>query len=118
MFREILPRVSVKDLRHSIDNNVCLEACNRSSIKQLGTCCLTVQHGKQSHLCHFFVMPDYCCPILGLNDIPALNPVSIYCHVTDKWSSGSLSLMSSYPNQDDDSCSSVLTLLKKNQVPC
>ena len=55
LFREIFPQVSVKDLCHSIDINVCLEACNKSSIKQLGTCCLTVRHGKQLHLCHFFV---------------------------------------------------------------
>ena len=48
MFREIFPQVSVKDLHCSIDKNVCLEACNKSSIKQLGTCCLTVKHGKQS----------------------------------------------------------------------
>ena len=39
---------SVKDLHHSIDSNVCLEACNKSSIRQLGTCHLTVRHGKQS----------------------------------------------------------------------
>ena len=83
IFREIFSQVSVKDLCHSIDNNVCLEAYNKSSIKQLGTCCLTVSHGKQSCLCHFFVMPDYCCPILGLNDIHALNFISIHCHVTE-----------------------------------
>ena len=65
LFREIFPHVSIKDLFHSIDSNVCLKACNKSSIKQLGTCCLTVRHGKQSHLCHFFVVSDYCHPILG-----------------------------------------------------
>ena len=46
LFREIFPHVSVKDLHCSIDHNVCLEACNKSSIKQLGTCRLTVRHGK------------------------------------------------------------------------
>ena len=73
MFREIFPQVSVNDLCHSIDDNVFLEAYNKSSIKQLGTCCLTARHGKQLHLCHFFVVPDYCHPILGLNDIHAVN---------------------------------------------
>ena len=73
VFKEIFPHVSVKELCHSIDNNVCLEAYNKSSIKQLGTCHLTARHGKQSCLCHFFVVPDYCHPILGLNDIHALN---------------------------------------------
>ena len=42
LFREIFPYVSIKNLCHSIDSNVCLEACNKSSIKQLGTCHLTV----------------------------------------------------------------------------
>ena len=76
MFRDIFPHVSVKELHCSINNNVCLEAYNKSSIKQLGTCCLTVWRGKQSHLCHFFVVPDYCHQILGLNDIHALNLIS------------------------------------------
>ena len=113
LFRGIFPHVSVKDLHHSIDSNVCLEVCNKSSIKQLGTCHLTVRHGKQSHLCHFFVVPDYCHPILGLNDIHALNLISIHCHVTDKWSSDSLSPMSSYPNQDNDSCISVFDVVEE-----
>ena len=64
VFKEIFPLVSVKELCHSIDNNVCLEAYNKSSIKQLGTCLLTAWHGKQSCLCHSFVVPDYCHPIL------------------------------------------------------
>ena len=54
VFKEIFPHVSVKELCHSIDTNVCLEAYNKSSIKQLGTCCLTVHHGKvafMSFLC-------------------------------------------------------------------
>ena len=59
MFREIFPHVSVKELHCSVDSNVCLEAYNKSSIKQLGTCCLTVRHGKQSCLCHFFVVPGF-----------------------------------------------------------
>ena len=101
VFREIFPWVSIKELHHSIDNNVCLEAYNKSSIKQLGTCHLTVQHGKQSCLCHFFVVPDYCCLILGLNDIHALNLISIHCHVTDKLSPGNLGPMSLYPNGED-----------------
>ena len=103
VFKEIFPHVSVKELHHSIDNNVCLEAYNKSSIKQLGTCHLTVQHGRQLYLCHFFVVPDYCHPILGLNDIHALNLISIHCHVTDKWSSGNLSPMSLYPHGKDES---------------
>ena len=116
-FREIFPQVSVKDLHHSIDSNVYLEACNKSSIKQLGTCCLTVRHDKQLCLCYFFVVPDYCCPILGLNDIHSLNLISIHCHVTDRWSLGSLNPVSSYPNQDDLAFQSLM-LLKESQVPC
>ena len=42
----IHPQVSIKDLRKTIDKRVCLEAYNKSEIKQLGTCCLTVGHGK------------------------------------------------------------------------
>ena len=113
LFRKIFPHVSVKDVHHSIDHNVCLEACNKSSIKLLGPCRLTVRHGKQLHLCHFSVVPDYCHPILGLNDIHALDLISIHCHVTDKWSSGSLSPMSSHPNQEYDSCISVFNAVEE-----
>ena len=83
VFKEIFPQVSVKQLHHSIDNNECLEAYNKSSIKQFGTCCLTVQHGKQLCLCHFFVVPDYFHLILGLNDIYTCPEPHIYplpCH--------------------------------------
>ena len=113
MFREIFPQVSIKELHHSIDNNVCLEAYNKSSINQLGTCHLTVWHGKQSHLCHFFVVPDYCHLILGLNDIHALNLISIHCNVMDKWSSGNLSPMSSYSSHDDDLCFSTFDAIEE-----
>ena len=113
MFKKNFPQVSVKELCFSIDTNVCLEAYNKSSIKQLGTCCLTVWHGKQSHLCNFFVVPDYCHPILGLNDIHALNLISIHCDVTDKWSSGSLCPMSLYPNEEDESSFSVFDAVEE-----
>ena len=43
VFKEIFPHVSVKELHHSIDDNVCSEAHNKSSIKQLGTCHSTVR---------------------------------------------------------------------------
>ena len=113
MFKEIFPQVSVKELCHSSDTNVCLEAYNKSSIKQLGTCCLTVRHGKQSCLCHFFVVPDYCHPILGLNDIHALNLIAIHCHVTDKWSSGNLCPMRLYPTEEDESSFSVFDAVEE-----
>ena len=44
--KKIHPQVSVKDLCKTIDKRVCLEAYNKSEIKQLGTCHLTVGHGK------------------------------------------------------------------------
>ena len=113
MLKEIFPHVSVKELHCSVDNNVCLEAYNKSSIKQLGTCRLTVWHGKQSCLCYFFVVPDYFCLILGLNDIHALNLISIHCHVMDKWSSGNLSPMSLYPHGEDESSFSVFDAVEE-----
>ena len=63
--KKIHPLVSVKDLCKTIDKRVCLEAYNKSEIKQLGTCHLTVGHGKCAKLCHLYIVPDYCRPILG-----------------------------------------------------
>ena len=68
IYKNIHPQMSVKDLCKTIDKRVCLEAYNKSEIKQLGTCCLTVGHGKSTKLCHFYIVPDYCRTILGLND--------------------------------------------------
>ena len=44
IYRDIHPHVSIKDLCKTIDKRVCLEAYNKSKIKQLGTCHLTVGH--------------------------------------------------------------------------
>ena len=95
IYKKIHPQVSIKELRRTIDKRVCLEAYNKSEIKQLGTCCLTVGHGKSAKLCHFYIVPDYCRPILGLNDIHSLSLIAINCDVTDKWSANNLRPMGS-----------------------
>ena len=90
IYKNIHPQVSVKDLCKTIDKRVCLEAYNKSEIKQLGTCHLAVRHGKSTKLCHFYIVPDYCRPTLGLNDTHFLSLIAIKCNVTDKWSADSL----------------------------
>ena len=100
IYRYIHPQVSIKDLHKTIDKRVCLEAYNKSEIKQLGTCHLTVGHGKNAKLCHFYKIPDYCRPILGLNDIYSLSLIAIKCNVTDKWSTDSLRPMGSASTVD------------------
>ena len=95
IYKKIHPLVSVKDLRKTIDKKVCLETYNKSEIKQLGTCHLTVGHGKCAKLCHFYIAPDYCRPILGLNDVHSLSLIAIKCDVTEKWSADSLRPMGS-----------------------
>ena len=95
IYKKIHPQVSIKGLRKIIDKRVCLEAYNKSEIKQLGTCHLTVGHGKCAKLCHFYMVPDYCRPILGLNDIHSLSLIAIKCDVTDKWSANNLRPMGS-----------------------
>ena len=95
IYKNIRPQVSIKDLCKTIDKRVCLEAYNKSEIKQLDTCCLTVGHGKSTKLCHFYIVPDYCRLILGLNNIHSLSFIAIKCDVTDKWSADSLMPMGS-----------------------
>ena len=95
IYKKIHPQVSVKDLHKTIDKRVCLEAYNKSEIKQLGMCCLTVGHGKCAKLCHFYLVPDYCRLILGLNDVHSLSLIAIKCDVIDKWSANSLRPMGS-----------------------
>ena len=95
IYKNIHLQVSIKDLHKTIDKRVCLEAYNKSEIKQLGTCHLTVGRGKSTKLCHFYIVPDYCRPILGLNDIHSLSLIAIKCDVTDKWSADNLMPMGS-----------------------
>ena len=95
IYKKIHPQVSIKDLHKTIDKRVCLEAYNKSEIKQLGTCHLTVGHGKCAKLCHFYIVPDYCRLILGLNDVHSFPLIAIKCDVTDKWSADSLRPMGS-----------------------
>ena len=95
IYKNIHPQVSIKDLHKTIDKRVCLEAYNKSEIKQLGTCCLTVGHGKSAKLCHFYIVPDDCRLILVLNDVHSLSLIVIKCDVTDKWSADSLRPMGS-----------------------
>ena len=69
-----------------INKNVKLEVYNKSEIKQLGMCRLTVMNGHHSRFCSFFVEPDRCKPIIGLTVCASLGMVSIKCPVTDSWS--------------------------------
>ena len=82
-------------MHKTIEKRVFLEAYSKSEIKQLGTCCLTVGHGKSAKLCHFYIVLDYCRPILGLNYVHSLSLIAIKCDVTDKWSANSLRPMGS-----------------------
>ena len=59
----------------------------------MGTYHLTVGHGNNAKLCHFYIVPDYCRLILGLNDVHCLSLIVIKCDVTDKWSADSLRSM-------------------------
>ena len=88
-FNKIFPDVSIKDLHRSIDPDVTLEAYNGSCINQLGTCKLNV-NGASKELCQaiFFVVPDYCRPILGLQSCIDLDLIDIKCPTTEKWNLG------------------------------
>ena len=95
IYKKIHPQVSIKGLHKTIDKRVCLETYNKSEIKQLGTCHLTVGHGKSAKLCHFYIVPDHCRPICGLNDIHSISLIVIQWYVTDKWSANNLRPMGS-----------------------
>ena len=95
IYKKTHPQVSIKELHRTIDKRVCLEAYNKSEIKQLGTRCLTVEHSKSAKSCHFYIVPNYCRLILGLYDIHSLSLIAINCDVTDKWSANNLRPMGS-----------------------
>ena len=85
-FKGIFPNVSISDLAKMMKKNVTLEAYNKSEIKQLGMCRLTVMSGHHSRSYSFFVVPERCKPITGLADCASLGMVSINCPVTNSWS--------------------------------
>ena len=87
VWQRFFPGRSNADLARTIDQNVSLQAYNKSEIHQLGTCSLTVSHNGVSHTCHFFVVPSQYRPILGLSDLLTLHLVTFNCPTTTSWSS-------------------------------
>ena len=86
-WKEFFPGQSGTALAKTIDRGVTLQAYNKSEIRQLGTCNLKISHNGTTHTCHFFIIPSQYCPILGLNDLMALNLVTFNCPTTTSWSS-------------------------------
>ena len=86
MLQDFHPGKSKSDLARSIDKSITLQAYNKSEICQLGTCSLKVSHNGVSRTCNFFVVPSQFRPILGLNDLTALNLVAFNCPTTMSWS--------------------------------
>ena len=80
------PHQSSTALAKTIDRGVTLQAYNKSEICQLGTCNLKVSYNGATHTCHFFIVPSQYRPILGLNDLKALNLVTFNCPTTTSWS--------------------------------
>ena len=74
-------------LAKTIDRGMTLQVYNKSEIRQLGTCNLKISHNGTTRTCHFFIVPSQYHPILGLNDLMALNLVTFNCPTTTSWSS-------------------------------
>ena len=89
-WREFFPGQSSTALAKTIDRGVTLQAYNKSEIRQLGTCNLKISHSGTTRTCHFFIVPSQYRPILGLNDLMALNLVTFNCPTTTSWRSTSL----------------------------
>ena len=86
-WKEFFPGQSSTALAKTIDRGVTLQAYNKSEICQLGTCNLKISHNGTTRTCHFFIVPSQYRPILGLNDLMALNLVTFHCPTTTSWSS-------------------------------
>ena len=50
---------------------------NKTSITQLGTCKVTIEHKNNTKRCHFFVVPGNSQALLGMPDIDALQILTI-----------------------------------------
>ena len=87
VWQRFFPGRSNANLACTIDKSVSLQAYNKSEIRQLGTCNLTVSHNGVLHTCHFFVVPSQYRPILGLSDLLTLHLVTFNCPTTTSWSS-------------------------------
>ena len=85
-WREFFPGQSGTALAKTIDRGITLQAYNKSEIRQLGTCNLKISHNGTPRTCHFFIVPSQYRPILGLNDLMALNLVTFNCPTTTSWS--------------------------------
>ena len=85
-WKEFFLGQSSASLAKIIDRGVTLQAYSKCEIRQLGTCNLKISNNGTICTCHFFIVPSQYCPILGLNDMMALNLVTFNCLTTTSWS--------------------------------
>ena len=84
VYHELFPDHNMKDLGKTIDTSVQLLTATKSSIKQLGSVCLTSYHSQCNfpYTCLLVVVPNKCKPICSLPDLMQSNHVNFNCRVS------------------------------------
>ena len=76
----MFPEVTKEQLATTKNKHVILKAYNKTTISQLGTCTVLIQHKSNKKRCKFFVVPGNGQALLGMPDTDVLNKININIH--------------------------------------
>ena len=75
--KKMFPKITNEQLAATKIENILLKMYNRTSITQLGTCTVEVEHKNNRKKCNFFVVPGNRQALLGMPDTDVLNIIKI-----------------------------------------
>ena len=74
------PKVTNEQLATTKNKNILLKMYNKTTITQLGTCRVEVDHKNNKEKCRFFAVPGSGQALLGMPDTDVLNIIKINIH--------------------------------------
>ena len=83
LFKKLFPNVTNEQLVATVNMHMLLKTYNKTTITQLGTCKVIIEHKKHQKTCQFFVVPGNGQALLELPDIDALKLINIYIDSID-----------------------------------
>ena len=77
IFRKLFPGVTTEQLATTVNKYILLKMYNKTTITQLGTCKVVVEHMNNKKTCQFFVVPGSGQALLSMPDTDVLNIINI-----------------------------------------
>ena len=79
IYKKLFPRATVEHVAARKDNKFKLKTYNQTTITQLSTYRVKLEHNDKYKICNFFLVPGNGQALLGMPDIELLNILTICC---------------------------------------